>query len=384
MKTIIFSLLFFISSQLGGQIVFQDKNKISGKKELQNLYTKSLHILDSLKTVGFIIRRMDILEINEQKYLLPDGLFDVYNWTGIGWKNLYRGIHHGYNYDSKKFVFNNNLYSFGGYGFWRSHGQVIQFLFDRGEWELLDFTKSLKNGYATTMPQGLMVFGDSDYIIDIDKKQITSQPELPFKMQRINNIYSNLITFDFDDFMLIFKKPMLLFDKKSRNFYDSELSPFRNLPNAYLVQIVSDSIALYDKNMSLIEATSVSREIKYFTPISKASTFRLKGKWIYSIISLLLLCCVYYFFRSKQKRIKFNDPLIEKLLPHAGKTLTQEELDEILGISGIKNPETHKGTRSQTINKINKETNSKTGKKLINRIKDPEDRRRYLYEIGNL
>ena len=381
MKTIIFSLLFFISSQLGGQIVFQDKNKISGKEELQNLYTKSLHILDSLKTVGFIIRRMDILEINEQKYLLPDGLFDVYNWTGTGWKNLYRGIHHGYNYDSKKFVFNNNLYSFGGYGFWRSHGQVIQFLFDRGEWELLDFTKSLKNGYATTMPQGLMVFGDSDYIIDIDKKQITSQPELPFKMQRINNIYSNLITFDFDDFMLIFKKPMLLFDKKSRNFYDSELSPFRNLPNAYLVQIVSDSIALYDKNMSLIEATSVSREIKYFTPISKASTFRLKGKWIYSIISLLLLCCVYYFFRSKQKRIKFNDPLIEKLLPHAGKTLTQEELDEILGISGIKNPETHKGTRSQTINKINKETNSKTGKKLINRIKDPEDRRRYLYEI---
>ncbi len=388
MKPFVLFLFIFVVSQLQGQIVYKDENDICEKQELQNIYFKSIQILDSLETIGFGIIRMDILEIDSQKYLLPDGHFNVYKWTGDDWKNIYKGIHYGYNYLSKKFVFKDNLYSFGGYGYWKSHGQVIQFLFDRGEWELLEFTKSLKNGYASVEPFGLKVIRDTEYNIDIVRKKVDDLPKSTLNLYKIGKFYSNAVIYDFDKYTLIYNGQRLLYDKLQKKYYISELSPFKNLHHAdsenYLVHLVGDSIAIYDRNMALIEATSVNSEMRFYSPYQVVRNSRISDALIYALISLVLTIMAFYFIKSKKKRVSYQDPLIDKLLLLRGKTLTQTELDSILEISDIKNPETLKGTRSTAINKINKKTSAKEGANLIVRIKDPEDKRRYLYKISNI
>ena len=380
-------LLFLTSHYLFGQVVFQDKNITSDSVELQKLYSESLKIWDSIGAIGFNILRMDILEIKNQKYLLPEGRFDVYKWNGLNWKNIYIGGHHGYNYKSKKFVFNNELFSFGGYGFWKRHGQLIKFLPNRGEWELLPCTKSQKSGIAFTSPNGLNVFGESDYRIDIKKKQIVTLPSLKYEIK--DDLYRtmNIFNYEFENYAIVYHPPILLFNKKTGKEYQSELSPFISLgsalQNKYLIHIIHDSIVLYDKDMIIIESTSVSKEMDNFTPIRLTTIGWLKSKWMNIMLFIFLISISLYFYKKKKKHIEFENPLISKLNPSIGKILKQEELDEILGISDIKNSDTHRGRRSIILDEINSETKSKTGKKLILRIKDPEDGRRFLYEIVN-
>jgi hypothetical protein len=113
------------------------------------MYSKALSVLDSTKKKGFQIDRMDIVEINETKYLIPNGMFDVYRWTNGQWDNMYKGPFQGFNFGAKIFVHKDEIYAFGGYGYWRNHGLIVRFLRDRGEWDVLPFTSELPFYYGS-------------------------------------------------------------------------------------------------------------------------------------------------------------------------------------------------------------------------------------------
>lgn len=87
---LLFFLLFFSNYYLSAQIVYRDAGQKTDTIELRNMYSKALSVLDSTKKKGFQIDRMDIVEINETKYLIPNGMFDVYRWTNGQWDNMYK------------------------------------------------------------------------------------------------------------------------------------------------------------------------------------------------------------------------------------------------------------------------------------------------------
>ena len=77
-----------------------------------------------------------------------------------------------YNFGSKKFVWGNRIYSFGGYGYWNYHGQLIVFDFDKNEWEILPITQELEYGIANLTEKGLAVSCENSYTIDLEKEQV--------------------------------------------------------------------------------------------------------------------------------------------------------------------------------------------------------------------
>ena len=163
-STRLLSLLLFLTFQsfsLNAQIYFRDSGSTTDSVELKKIIAKSWDVHDSLYRSKKSIAVMTIVEAKDKKYLLPDGRSDVFEWRNGNWVNLYNFFHHGYNYGSYKFVFNDEIYSFGGYGFWRPHGDLIKFLWDRNEWEIVS--------YGNGDPEGLgyaYYFNSNLFVID--------------------------------------------------------------------------------------------------------------------------------------------------------------------------------------------------------------------------
>jgi hypothetical protein len=69
-------------------------------------------------------------------------------------------------------------------------------------------------------------------------------------------------------------------------------------------------------------------------------------------------------------------------MEHNGKKLSTEEFDRILGIHEIPNFDSKRIKRARLIKEINLKYEEKKGTALINRIKNPEDKRFVYYKIS--
>ena len=73
-------------------------------------------------------------------YMLVDGTGRLYKIErgkdGINYKRLDSTRFFGYNFGFVPFSYNDSIYSFGGYGFWKFNGQLRVFIDKRREWAL--------------------------------------------------------------------------------------------------------------------------------------------------------------------------------------------------------------------------------------------------------
>lgn len=90
-------------------------------------------------------------------FLLPDGTGRVYKVEreGNGLKIVRQdsALFFGYNFGFFPFSYNDTLYSFGGYGFWRFNGHLRTFVSQKGEWELEDLNREIpftRVGYSAS------------------------------------------------------------------------------------------------------------------------------------------------------------------------------------------------------------------------------------------
>ncbi|MBT8231343.1 MAG: hypothetical protein KJN84_01855, partial [Bacteroidia bacterium] len=161
-KSLTVLLLFFFQTKCSfGQFIYYDKSEIIDSSKLHKIYKAGKELQSSLKKLGFTAETFEIFELNDRILMTIDGRFDVYEWRNQNWLNLYKGSLHGYNHNSQKFIYNDKLFSFRGYGFWREHGEIIEFLPEKGEWELVQGTNIL--------PFGFGVVQDSVFIVNSDK-----------------------------------------------------------------------------------------------------------------------------------------------------------------------------------------------------------------------
>ena len=396
--TLLASVWINISS---GQIVFQDHGKQCPAEIRGAYYQQALQVQKKYADKNIRIKRLDILETSQSTYLLPDGMFDVYEWVDSQWVNRYQGPFGGYNYDSKEFVWKDRIFSFGGYGFWHLHGQLIEFKFDEGGWEILPFTTELPYGIAIPLGDSLRVLRNEPYIIDLaNEKNIIGESDkahevwdwsLNLKTQAMNRH-----AYQFTNHTII-RQPELPWvswvvrHRDGQHFKRS--SPIHAFHINEITQGEINNCFYYLYKDSLIVSLmdevvlmgDFKEEIEKFAPIeSDATNLRLL---LMTLALLLLLPAGWFLYRNKfqkQPEAKENgstDPYLEKLLELDVDTLDISSMDRLLEIDHIKSDATLRYRRSKAIQKINQAYASQKGYPLVHRIRNPEDRRSYVYEI---
>lgn len=82
-------------------------------------------------------------------HMMPDGTGRLYKIDTSGVPNRQRLIRQdstiffGSTFGSYLFSYNDTIYSFGGYGYWKYNGQLRVFILQRGEWELENLNKEI-------------------------------------------------------------------------------------------------------------------------------------------------------------------------------------------------------------------------------------------------
>lgn len=367
---------------------------------LKKMTLYAFAIKDSFLNLGQNIRKYDIFEVKGKKYLLPDGRFDVYEWKNNRWINLYKFPYNGYNFFSKKFVFRDEIYSYGGYGYWKTNGDLIKYLWNKNEWEMVSYGNKNPegNGFAYLSDSTLYVISPLFYI---DNYAYYRKKGNSFKinMNTLKTSNSDLVI-DFEintwletkNFIISpHSKPVYAIDKRKNIVLTNQLHDFdcyrKESAKDVLIYSRNDSLFIYNKNFILVCSYDVEKEMAKFQPLRKKIGILF---WLITISGLITISAFVLFY-LKKKRIPdivnnnaFDQPVIDELLKLTGKTITVDELDVILGIENIKHSETQRFKRSQMINAINQETKMKTGRELIHRIQDPEDKRRFLYDVNGL
>jgi hypothetical protein len=89
----------------------------------------------------------------------------------------------------------------------------------------------------------------------------------------------------------------------------------------------------------------------------------------------LIVIAISIFIKNRIKRKK-QTPLIQRIIRHNSKTLTTEELDQLLGIDHME-LESRKAKRHRILAQIEVASPG-----LINRIKDESDKRRFVYFVS--
>ncbi len=382
------------------QVVYNDKEPFIAVEDLSLIAQSAQSMLDSIIDSGLNSNRVDIIEIQDETFILPDGTFDVFKLVNGVWTNMYDYGFKGYNLGSKKFVYNEELYSFGGYGYWNNHGQIIHFLESRGRWELLPFSQELKNGICIFSNPILTAFTkDSILEINLDTRKINSVPnnQIYIDPESDDNLNSKVFELKSYSFKLG-QKPYLAFDRTDGVILESKLNPFSSLKKASkngVVHLKGDSLICYSDQMTLLGRHHCSEELNFFNQIETLHQINSKSKpkshivLIITILSLLL-ATIWWFYKTKYQ--KSNNlqashktqlsPLLLKLQEYKGQVLSQESLDQILEISTIQSGESKRFRRSQIIKELNNECLIQNIESIINRQRDPKDGRRYIYRIA--
>ncbi|MBK7360550.1 MAG: hypothetical protein IPI96_15230 [Saprospiraceae bacterium] len=381
------------------QVYFKDQPPYSDSVELQNLYRQSIQIQDSFYQSGLKTQTLEIFETNAGKYLVIDGRLNLYKWDTDKWINISKSKYHGYNHMSKKFTYNNSIYSFGGYGFWRNQGDLIRFEWDRNEWETIplligddigsnasfisDHYLYVINPISRNQHIDLSKNHKGLYRIDLQKREVDKlsiNPEMGVIQQRMR--------IETDNYYLPSRDPFQILDKRNMMFKLSDITHVLDLSkqnDRSLIWIHGDSVSIQNTdsftNLIHLDFDSIYKNAP-FTEFSIIESY--KFSWIVGVF-ILVICIGFIIYkkngRSKKALPKFSNPILEKIINHSGKTLNQEEFDTILEIDQLISIDNQKTKRANMFKDVNSEYCKFFGVELISRIPDPSDRRKYLYQI---
>ena len=121
------------------------------------------------KANGDLTAEYGFLDINESCYLVvgdsfivvPQGRHYMFSFTKErgSFIRIDRSLFHGHNFGRHLFLYEDDIYAFGGYGFWQTHGKLMRFSRNTREWELV----ILKGTPPTGLPAVSVVRGDTLY-----------------------------------------------------------------------------------------------------------------------------------------------------------------------------------------------------------------------------
>ena len=395
------NLLCLLDVRPFAQTYYYDSPPYTDLEELRTMMDQAYQILDSLSFRSLKLSHFVFLERGDDTYMLPDGLFDVFHWENDRWKNLYRGTDLGYNFRSSKFIYENRIYSLGGYGYWRMHGDLICFSFDTGTWDIVELKGSHPpgTGLCYVLDSTLWILHPLLFFDGLPKHKGFSSKTVGINLQthQIQTMYhpiqnlddnSNFSLYELDRYYIILNKPVYRVDKQTGKIYWTDATPFKKQKKGSLQPgtfhyLRGTSIELFDQDFKSLEKLDIEKEHLDWRELKVSH-----GLWSWWYLLIPLLPGVFFFFLRKKRqksRLRrengYNHPLLPLILVKRGQILTADEIDLLLELSDILGSDNLRYRRAAIINEINLEMKTRSGKALIQRIQDPADKRRFLYRI---
>jgi hypothetical protein len=102
-------------------------------------YPKNLPFTIADLPVGFSQSGYGVVKNDSGLFIFPQGTGRVYRYQteSMRWKRVDSTYFKGYNFNSLHFGIGNEIYSFGGYGFWQINGMLRQYNPISGEWNII-------------------------------------------------------------------------------------------------------------------------------------------------------------------------------------------------------------------------------------------------------
>jgi hypothetical protein len=364
------------------------------------------------------------------------GLFILINGTGIVYKAVSLNNNsvtferidstefYGNTFYSIDFSYNNNLYSYGGYGNFHNNGQ-LRYFNQENEWSIMGLNQELKvidlltnyleeksklffieqprliesTGSKTTKYNAIALSidkGENKILGEVNERIKISNAKLICDFKHMNG---NLIMIDNQTYLIDYEnnKVYKLINKKINALFFSTLS---NEYNTFFS--INSNVLFYNKNKNILSSIIISKsdfKQEPYTLYGKVANYELIYTSFISILVLVILIYGYKKFNNKKKKHKqeietnissneFNNietTLISALIKSAENNsfLNVNDINEILGIKK-KSLEIQKRVRSETINNINHKFNINFNQKVtfIERERSKDDKRFYNYIIN--
>ena len=415
--------------------------KIIGTKDLNTkiFMSKSTELVTTAGSV-YDGTLQELIKAHDTVYILLERTGVVYALDPVvdssknySFHRIDKTININYNIECNNFLYNNHLYSYGGYGFWKLNGLLRSFNFSDKEWDIVPANEEIiSNGYnwmdhkegklyipfqlfsnaGIKLPQNSEAprLYDS-YCLDLNSMEWKKLGTLSTKAKILvkdNIIINTFLTID-NGFLYTIVDDVYIFDFIHNSIFKSKNTEF----NQYMVRrstnadiyFYKDSLYSYANNSKGFDqrALLMTDFTKLDFPI-----WGLDKNYYYIVALIFLLVIMVIFFiwlyrKTVKKKIQQSNlkilktksimqafvgtelSLIQLLLAAASKD-TPIEINQINHVLGIKdkNIGLQKKVRSDVINTINEKysiiVNADTP--LISSIRKEEDKRFYEYFIN--
>ena len=412
-------------------------DKITSFKDLEYkvLLSKQNRIIPVEQTL-FKINGQEVIKTKDELYLLISQTGVIYRMEDkqdsvYTFKRIDATININYNIDCNNFIWNKNIYSYGGYGFWKLNGHLRAFNFLDKEWDITPTNiEIISNGtnwfdkkegklyvpYQVIVNAGIKSaegikatkINDS-YYLDLATKNWIKLGSLNLNTKKlvVDNITSSVFSLD-SGYIYMIQDEAYYFNFINNKIYKSK--------NPDLNQFFVRRVLIQDIFLSKDSIYSYSPEQRsYATRKLSFDNFEaldfpiwgLDDNYFYLLAFIVLVLAVLGFtiwifnrklnrkleqsklkiFKSKlinQAFVGTEVALISLLLKSSKKGLNVEiaEINHVLGIKD-KNVGLQKKVRSDIMNAINEKYKfiTQSDNALINSIRKEDDKRFYEYFI---
>jgi len=366
-----------------------------------------------------------------------DCTIELFQWNGSQWEFFSGSNISGSSCSNYLFFRNGEIFTFGGEGYWQSHSDLFQFGNDgslkfvqvknypENFYGVLNFQQSeglfslIGNHWDERKNKQEVFFGG--YFLDLKTKQWTivqfefnKQFEELFGRPTIQPNWTIGGFFETADYAGIeigspkLKSSFLIIDKRTLQLYVKKFyQSYLDTQFLKWIQTKGNTILIFPES----ELTPIEFDIKEIIsksiPVGRLSISDQKPEFAENQLNLegiplllvglnvILLAAIggTIYYQKKQSTFvheKERNPSHEiacwtkKLEEFQGLIISQETMDELLGIQGQKNPDIRKVSRSRAIKSINEHMMARIGKELILRVRDAEDKRVISYQIHHL
>lgn len=355
-----------------------------------------------------------------------------YDSSNCVFKRLDQTVNLNYNINCKNFIYNNEIYSYGGYGFWKANGHLRKYNFQDSEWDIIPLNKEIISTYFLwfSESQGRLylpyqkivnagIVGSENivgvpiytsYYLDLKKNKWEKLGDLESDVVKIiSNVNTNYESLSYNNGILfVTNDDAFLFDYTHNKVYKSKNSDL----NQFLIRRISMSNMFIYKGEIYSYNSSNKAFVKYPFRITDFDLLR-TSIWgdeitllyimlaIVSIV-LILLGAKWFFNRSVKRKLENAQlqllktktgtqaftgtevSLIKLLLETTlkGKVVEIHQINHILGIKD-KNIGLQKKVRSDVMKAINDkyEFITQSTVNLIGSSRKLDDKRFYEYFI---
>jgi hypothetical protein len=359
-------------------------------------------------------------------YILLNGTGKVFKYTGssnqtVSFSRIDSTIFLGHNFHSIDFIYNDTIFSYGGYGFWHHNGQLRHFTEGKDQ-SLIKLNKEFRiiNSLINYLPDqsklysiesslkeestGEMYKENSVILLDLINKTNynigTLNKNLHYNKQsnciNIPYLKSTLININKEIYLLNFNENIVY--KAKDNKISNQLSG--NICNTFAIK----DVIFYSKikNNLILDSFPISlndfkkESYPLYEPIEKS---HFNQKLVLTIIFIISALLYLFKFRKKSELKKSNDKntdeiffneierqIIKAIIEKTNKnsSLSVEEANAILGL-GKKTIEVQKKLRTEAILRINQKFKIifNIENIFIERLRQEDDRRYFRYYINS-